>query len=201
MSHLDLELEIQRCIDGQMSEADQQALLRRLEALPGGWRKLSLAFVENQVWSQSIQKGEMAVAKSPVPEPRPSRRVPFGLWGKVAASMAAGIMAAVVIHQQWSGGPPLGAGSSLATATSSEKAEPKSGASGSAQSPVSANTAASLASNGPGSPEVLSPQARRQLRESGYAIDDNQMYYAIRMPDGRYYVVPVERARLRNGVE
>ncbi len=195
MSHLDLELEIQRCIDGQMSEADQQNLLRRLEARPDGWRKLSLAFVECQVWSQAIQKGETAVAKSSVPEPRPLRQAPVALWSKVVASMAAGIMAGLVIHRQWSAVPPVGSGPSLAAVSASSGSGT---ASDSAQSPVSANSAASLASNRPGSPEILSPQARRQLRESGYPIDEDQVYYAVQMPDGRYYVVPVDRLRLRN---
>lgn len=196
-NHLDLELDIQRCIDGQMSEGDQHALLRRLESLPDGWRQLSLAFVENQVWSQSIlKKEEPIVSRSTVSEPRPVRRTSFGLWGKIGASMAAGIMAGLVIHRQWPVASPVDPRPAVAVAASTGGAE-----SPSPQSPVSANTAASLASNGPGSPEILSPQARRQLRQSGYAIDEGQVYYSIPMSDGRHYVVPVNTVRVRNAVQ
>lgn len=44
---------LQRCVDGELSEADQQALLRQLDRSPTGWRELALAFLEHQLWSQA----------------------------------------------------------------------------------------------------------------------------------------------------
>lgn len=49
MSHAVNELDIQRCVDGELSEAAQQELLQRLDETDIGWRDLALAFVENQV--------------------------------------------------------------------------------------------------------------------------------------------------------
>jgi len=196
MSHLELELEIQRCIDGQMPETAQQDLLRRLEAMPDGWRKLSLAFVESQVWSQIIQKG---AAPAPVPsakpaeEPRPRRRFSPALWGKVTASMAAGIVAGLMIHRQW---PP---GSVANPAGAVASASPTGPSSGSTQNPV--RVPASLVGNRPGMPDILSDHARRELMDSGYVVDDGQLYYTIPMPDGRYYIVPVKTVRVRDGMQ
>lgn len=186
MSHLDLELDIQRCIDGQMAEADQQALLRKLEGLPDGWRKLSLAFVENQVWSQVIEKGPVAAPK-PVEQPRPRKRAPLAMWGKVTASMAAGIVAGLMVHNQFA--PQRGAPLAIADSKSD-----------SPQRPISVNSALTV-SNRVGQPEILSDQARRELLESGYVIDDGQLYYTIPTADGRYYIVPVKTVRVQSAVQ
>lgn len=187
MSHLDLELDIQRCIDGQMAEADQQALLRKLEGLPDGWRKLSLAFVENQLWSQVIEKGPVAAPK-PADQPRPRKRAPLAMWGKVSASMAAGIVAGLMVHHQFA---PQRDAPLLADAKSQADAS---------QRPVSVNSALTV-SNPVGRPEILSDQARRELLESGYVIDDGQLYYTIPTADGRYYIVPVKTVRVQNAVQ
>lgn len=187
MSHLDLELDIQRCIDGQMPEADQQALLRKLEGLPDGWRKLSLAFVENQVWSQVIEKGPVAAVK-PADQPRPRKRAPLAMWGKVSASMAAGIVAGLMVHNQFA--PQRGVPQMVA------QADPDA-----PQRPVNVTSALSTVSNRVGQPEILSDQARRELLESGYVIDDGQLYYTIPTADGRYYIVPVKTVRVQSAVQ
>ena len=44
---------LQRCVDGEMSETEQQEFLRSLDRTPSGWRDLALAYVEQQLWSQA----------------------------------------------------------------------------------------------------------------------------------------------------
>lgn len=44
---------LQRCVDGEMSETEQQEFLRSLDRSPSGWRDLALAYVEQQLWSQA----------------------------------------------------------------------------------------------------------------------------------------------------
>jgi len=70
--------ELDRLVVGQMSQADQQALLRRLEEQPEGWRRCALAFLEAQCW-----KREMAsLARAPM---EVSHRGPgFPLAGQAA---------------------------------------------------------------------------------------------------------------------
>lgn len=55
MDHRSTEMAVQRCVDGEMSETEQQEFLRSLDQSPStsGWRDLALAFVEHQLWSQA----------------------------------------------------------------------------------------------------------------------------------------------------
>lgn len=66
------ELNIQRCIDGELPEASQHELFAELERTPGGWRELALAFVERQVFTKAC--GEMMTPPAPraaaLPAPR-----------------------------------------------------------------------------------------------------------------------------------
>lgn len=42
--------EIDRLVDGELSDADRRALLLRLDRQPSGWRLCALAFLEAQTW-------------------------------------------------------------------------------------------------------------------------------------------------------
>jgi hypothetical protein len=42
------ELELQRCIDGELPPLERRALLDRIETIDGGWKTLALAFLEGQ---------------------------------------------------------------------------------------------------------------------------------------------------------
>lgn len=55
MMSSELDLQIERCADGELTDADQQRLLERLDAQPEGWRRLALAYVERQVWRQACR--------------------------------------------------------------------------------------------------------------------------------------------------
>ncbi len=46
-----LQLQIDRLVDGELSPADSRALLKTLEENPSQWRALALAFVESQAFS------------------------------------------------------------------------------------------------------------------------------------------------------
>lgn len=64
---------LQRCVDGEMSETEQQEFLRSLDRTPSGWRELALAYVEQQLWSQAgrawIDEPEPAAALDSVTPP------------------------------------------------------------------------------------------------------------------------------------
>lgn len=243
MSHLELELEIQRCVDGQLSEADQQALLRRIQSLPDGWRHLALAYLENQLWSQTIQKTESITPTSPKPatadaiplaatssERAPAgRRNSVGVWGKVVSSMAAGVMAGVILHgQMGTDGPgvsgtsgaanvaardgfpfestglaPSPAGETTARSVSVTTVD-RSGQGGArvgVTTPVPAHHAGANAAAQAARPTLVSDELRKELQRSGYAIEEGQSYYSIPLPDGRHYIVPVNSVRVRNAIQ
>ncbi len=92
----------------RLSEADQRtAPPPHPVALPDGWRHLALSrYLENQLWSQTIQKTESIRrrARSRRLQPTPlaatsferalaGRRNSVSVWGEVVGSMAAGVMA------------------------------------------------------------------------------------------------------------
>lgn len=57
---------LDRLVDGELAPPQQQALLRHLDQVEGGWRRCALAFVEAQVWQQEL--GDWA-AEEPSPAP------------------------------------------------------------------------------------------------------------------------------------
>ncbi len=52
-----------RLVDNELSPAEQRELLAALEDEPGGWRRCALAFVEANVWRDSLHgvRAEQAV--------------------------------------------------------------------------------------------------------------------------------------------
>jgi hypothetical protein len=46
--------ELDRMVDGELSEDEQWSLLQRLKESPSGWRELALAYVEASVWKEQF---------------------------------------------------------------------------------------------------------------------------------------------------
>ena len=85
---------LQRCVDGEMSETEQQEYLRQLEHAPNGWRSLALAFVEHQLWSRAgqswIDDPEPIAAETHGPAIMNSRQ---NSWLRSAALLASCLLA------------------------------------------------------------------------------------------------------------
>ncbi len=99
-----LDLLLQRCADGELSETDERQLLARLDFQPDLWRRLALLFIEQRVMGQACRP--MALLSAPataalpdsegasVPRPvttQPSRRrsVPGLSWIALGLAVAA----------------------------------------------------------------------------------------------------------------
>lgn len=69
--------ELDRMVDGELSEEGQRSLLQRLEETPTGWRELALAYVEASVWKDQFatQKTDSDSASAPT---LPSVIAPIG---------------------------------------------------------------------------------------------------------------------------
>lgn len=48
------ELKIQKCVDGELSDAEQRVFLATIDATDDGWRALALAYVEEQTWNSVL---------------------------------------------------------------------------------------------------------------------------------------------------
>jgi hypothetical protein len=95
MTHILDELTLQRCVDGELSEVEQQELLRQLERNPAGWREVALGFIEHQLWTTAghdwIHDPVPPQVAPPVPE-SPPRRV-WGAWLRNTALAASTLLA------------------------------------------------------------------------------------------------------------
>ena len=70
------EFELDRLVDGELEEPRRRELLARLEAIPEGWRRCAMAFLEAQCWRESFGKAfedadHPATAESPSFESKP----------------------------------------------------------------------------------------------------------------------------------
>ena len=63
MNHEQLERQLNRLVDGELSGAEYQRLLESLESAPDGWRRCALAFLESQALSRDL----VGVARDPAP--------------------------------------------------------------------------------------------------------------------------------------
>lgn len=82
-----LELDIQRCVDGELAEMEEVSLLRQLDHLPGGWRRLALALLEDRLFRQAVQHS-LTVRESVRPAVRPAEDFQWGtrrFWKSTAA--------------------------------------------------------------------------------------------------------------------
>lgn len=61
-SDSDLRAEIDRMVDGELSDEQQRSLLERLEDSPTGWKALALAYVEASVWKSHFSASDTKVA-------------------------------------------------------------------------------------------------------------------------------------------
>lgn len=72
---------LERFIDGELSFAEQRALLRRVELMPDGWRRLALGLLEDQAFRHELQRQPARNSRQDVSPPTllpavaiPSRR-------------------------------------------------------------------------------------------------------------------------------
>jgi hypothetical protein len=47
---------LDRLVDGELSDAEQQRIVSTLDQIPNGWKKCALRFLESQIWTRSLQE-------------------------------------------------------------------------------------------------------------------------------------------------
>ena len=77
MIDADLDLTIDRIVDGGLSPAQLREAAARLDAAPDGWKRCALAFVEAQCWTDALREPTRIPAAPPIAMAAPprSRRV------------------------------------------------------------------------------------------------------------------------------
>jgi hypothetical protein len=229
MLHSVSELDIQRCVDGELSDDDRSQFLTRLEESESGWRELALAFVENQVIAQAcrdvcrpaqvLKPAAMPMVSRPK-QTKASRFTPPA-WSVTVAAALVGVAFGLL------------AGNRPARDTSTHDNSPEF-----ADSQTDAHQHDSLDqgldeaipqpvmnmefadASGDASHwtlpvydadevgqeywlghDVFPEEVRQELSRRGYRLDHDREFYSIPLDDGREVAVPVDTVQVRyNGL-
>lgn len=213
MTDIEYELEIQRCVDGELSDDEQQTLLARLEGTPGGWRTLALAYVEHQVWGDACRNTVDAVPSQTSTcdvrrTPGTSHRV------AVAAALVIAVGCGFAAGQRWNSSPAglndLGvtqSGDTTSTGATDRVAQ-------SIPQPVMNLEFVSDATSDPdmtipvfdrhdlgpeywNEPQIMPADVRQALSRRGYDVRQQREFMSFPLDDGRQIAVPVDTVLLQ----
>ena len=222
---------LQRCVDGELSEPEQQALLRQLEASPLGWREVALGFLEHQLWSKAGHDFVHEPAPPLIAGLSPLEDGPHRpRWSGVrSVALAASTLLAVGLGYV-GGQARFGSYPSVPSASSGvvQSASNTSHSSGAPVSMVSMRNDPTAAPLRPDSiPPVNSSQSsptpvfdaellqqygdrlmprlsledRQRLEDQGYQIDEAPSYYTVPIDNNRRLIVPVNTLRVRQQLQ
>lgn len=224
MLHSVSELDIQRCVDGELSDEDRSQLLSRLEEHETGWRDLALAYVENQVIAQACREvSRPAATTRPLPIPVGSRptagrkRFAPPAWSVTAAAAIVGLALGLLAGYRPA---PDDAGTDGAAeiADTQGAAEHQDSidqgldevvpqpvmnmefadASGDASHwTLPVYDADEVDQNYWQAQDVLPEEVRQNLARRGYHLDHNREFYSVPLDDGREIAVPVDTVQVR----
>jgi hypothetical protein len=201
---------LDRLAEGMLGPGERRAVLMRLEATPGGWRRCALAFLEAQAWREAL--GGLAVgavttrppaASVPPLAPLPARGRPgWPAW----TARAAAVLAAFVLGA-WAGPRLGGPGAPSAPIVVQQRPEPVADPPSPAVAP---ETDASLAATAPApraEPDAAAPpeptrdlltQLQSELAPRGFRVEPRGAYVPVAADDsGRTVRVPTEGYRVR----
>ncbi len=203
MTEIVNELEIQRCVDGELSDDQQRALLTRLEGTPDGWRMLALAFVENQVWGDGCRAIVGAIpAQTAIGAQGPVRSM--ARWLAAAAAVVVAVGVGFAAGQHWDSGQtgPLVAGAGAGPGDTARGDPP-------VPRPVMNLEFVSDEDSQPDmtipvfdrhdlgpeywdEPEIVPADVRQALFRRGYDVRQQREFVSIPLSDGRQIAVPVD---------
>jgi hypothetical protein len=224
MIDADLDRIIDRIVDGGLSPAQLRDALPRLDAVPDGWKRCALAFLEAQAWSDVLRepsRPQTSLKTVPAPTARSNRVRPTLAAAAALVAFAMGWMiggrpdrrderpAPAPVVQSETHDEPAEA---VAKVDEPEATRPN-------PPPVIREVARLRLTTGPDGestadvpilagpgldsewlmrqPMPVSDRERADLERQGYALDQERKLVAMPLADGRQVVVPVDQVRLR----
>src|SRR5262245_8716546 len=186
--------QLDRLVDGEMPDVDRRALLLRLEAEPGGWRRCALAFLEAQNWREALVPLAGPAVERPLVLPdgkgrRPRPRQRIAALAGLAASVAAAFLLGWILHPQPTQLTPDASvvdGSQSTSATTVER--PPSGPSDLAAETPRPRT--------PGESLVRVDPFVKKMEQRGFRAQTQERRFSMQLEDGRKLDVPVQEVRL-----
>ena len=203
----DLQRQLDRLVDDELSPAERRELLQSFDDRDGGWRQCALAFLEAQSWCEAASA---MMAESPTKSPvsrqllakatraRPTtRQATFGLpWAVLAASVAIAFFAGRLTD--WTA-PNVGTTPQEIAADSADNETPRQVTPTPPREkrpPIQPTYAA--ASNEPrwGPTSVIPGEIEDVLDQLGTRVRRHHRLMPAQSRDGRAWMVPVEEVEL-----
>ncbi len=177
---------IQKLVDGELEHQVRSQLLSSLESDSPVWRKIALAFVENQVFAEALRCPLEQKASRPVEEASEAqhgnRRLTVWLAG-LAACLMLGFFVGFVLKAKT---PPRYSQARFDAVPSVNQ--------GNAEAGDASNLA--LADALSRSVVPVPDEFRRALRKAGYSIQDKQTITNVDLPSGGQIELPIRRVNV-----
>jgi hypothetical protein len=171
---------IDALVDGELSDPRRADLLRRLELSPGGWRQLSLAFLEAQSWQQALRAESSVRQASPKTAERRTSRRAIAWTGAWAVSAALAFSVGLALNGRSQPGSAMNAATTTAPV-------PVMVRDSKATTPTFQSSAMA---------QTLSPAARQQLERLGFRVQERPRVVSFERPDGQTVQVLVHEVEL-----
>lgn len=225
MLHSVSELDIQRCVDGELSDEDRSQLLSRMEENESGWRDLALAFVETQVIAHAcrdvsrpaqLQKPAAAPQAARQTTAKPQRFAP-ATWSVTVAAAVIGVALGLLAGNRPTGdSTPAGDLPEVADTQGNADQQDSLDQGLDEVVPQPVMNMEFADASGDASHwtlpvydadevgedywlvhDVLPEEVRQDLARRGYRLDHDREFYTIPLDDGREVAVPVDTVQVR----
>lgn len=214
----------QRCIDGELSEAEEAAFLRDLGHDTSQWRQLALMFIEDRLLRRTLQGAHI-----PVPVSQPQVQTPqirpqqAESWRALATYLALSLVVGVALGGAWVQWKQGRAGSAAPMAMTEDTGQP-SGPS-SLQPPVAVSpdvlskvAIAPLPADAESltipvyhnkqlprdlfkSPRMIPVEVERELLRRGLTVDQQRQFLYLELENGQRALVPQDTFKVRYAVQ
>jgi hypothetical protein len=212
------ELELQRCVDGELAALERRTFLERVEATPDGWKTLAHAFLEDQDFNAAGVEFRQNAPATPTIMASRTPELPrrSTAWAIQTVTLAASLAVAFWIGKQ--GGRPAlnnpAEDGSMASQTYAPASEQQSvmkpsavlefpvGGEGSEALSIPVYDSQTLAQEGPEIP--LWPDVNRTnsiAQPPGYRLTSERNLISIPLKTGGTVYVPVEVSGVRYAVQ
>jgi hypothetical protein len=201
-------IRLQRLVDGEMTEDERYVFLADVENHPEGWRRLALAYVEEQLLRAALASHEVVSTSGPRRRPTSRKKHLLRQTLALAASLVVAVSFGMGLGYQFH--PPC--------ETSATCHDDPNQASSPYASPatyqlefqqhgeaVEVNLVPTWAPAVPSPPEPnqaspppnIPPSVRQVLAGSGYCVHHQTRYCTVDLGDGQVLVIPINTVELR----
>ena len=202
---------LDRLVADELTDDDRRALLTHLDASSDGWRRCSLAFLEDQVWRSALARPRVEVPKGVDRNSIPARKMIQSARYVLAASLlATGLFAAYRVgvasverpgfvevaaatdRSNWNQESTTKPGEPIGWVN---LVNPADGESLPEQVPILAATAANEQWMRQ-QPATISPYVRAQWERRGFLVEEHHRLVGLDLADGRRVAIPVDEVAL-----